>query len=154
MLYTGKTKGNFYGAAWAAPVFKRIADKIYASHPEWNRPLSSAGKTPPDNPRLASGLAGQKGMPIDYMPMRTRPVEDGWIHVDLDKSSGEQSISGLAIEQGIVPDVEGMGIKDAVYLLENEGYKVVFHGSGRVSSQTPAAGDPLEKGKQITLTLK
>ena len=154
VLYTGKTKGNFYGATWAAPVFKRIADKIYASHPEWNRPLSSAGKTPPDNPRLASGLAGQKGMPIDYMPMRTRPVEDGWIHVDLDKSSGEQSISGLAIEQGIVPDVEGMGIKDAVYLLENEGYKVVFHGSGRVSSQTPAAGDPLEKGKQITLTLK
>ena len=154
VLYTGKTRGNFYGATWAAPVFKRIADKIYASHPEWNRPLSSAGKTPPDNPRIASGLAGQKGMPTDYMPMRTRPVEDGWIHVDLDKGSGEQSISGLIIEQGIVPDVEGMGIKDAVYLLENEGYKVVFHGSGRVSSQTPAAGDPLEKGKQITLTLK
>ena len=93
-------------------------------------------------------------MPTDYMPMRTRPVEDGWIHVDLDKGSGEQSISGLIIEQGIVPDVEGMGLKDAVYLLENEGYKVVFHGSGRVSSQTPAAGEQLEKGKQITLNLK
>ena len=127
---------------------------------------SFAGYFPADDPKYScivvlytgktrgNGLAGQKGMPIDYMPMRTRPVEDGWIHVDLDKSSGEQSISGLAIEQGIVPDVEGMGIKDAVYLLENEGYKVVFHGSGRVSSQTPAAGDPLEKGKQITLTLK
>ena len=154
MLYTGKTRGNFYGATWAAPVFKRIADKIYASHPEWNQPLNSAGKVPPDNPRIASGLAGQKGMPTDYMPMRTRPVEDGWIHVEMDRSSGEQFISSLTLEQGIVPDVEGMGIKDAVYLLENEGYKVVFKGSGRVSSQSPTAGSPLEKGKLITLTLK
>ena len=86
--------------------------------------------------------------------MRTRPVEDGWIHVEMDRSSGEQLISSLTIEQGIVPDVEGMGLKDAVYLLENEGYKVVFNGSGRVSSQSPAAGSPLEKGKMITLTLK
>ena len=154
VLYTGKTRGNFYGATWAAPVFKRIADKIYASHPEWNQPLNSAGKVPPDNPRIASGLAGQKGMPTDYMPMRTRPVEDGWIHVEMDRSSGEQFISSLTLEQGIVPDVEGMGIKDAVYLLENEGYKVVFKGSGRVSSQSPTAGSPLEKGKLITLTLK
>ena len=154
VLYTGKTRGDFYGATWAAPVFKRIADKIYASHPEWNQPLNSAGKVPPDNPRIASGLAGQKGMPTDYMPMRTRPVEDGWIHVEMDRSSGEQLISSLTLEQGIVPDVEGMGIKDAVYLLENEGYKVVFKGSGRVSSQSPTAGSPLEKGKLITLTLK
>ena len=142
VLYTGKTRGNFYGATWAAPVFK------------WNQPLNSAGKVPPDNPRIASGLAGQKGMPTDYMPMRTRPVEDGWIHVETDRSSGEQLISSLTLEQGIVPDVEGMGIKDAVYLLENEGYKVVFKGSGRVSSQSPTAGSPLEKGKLITLTLK
>ena len=53
--------------------------------------------------------------------MRTRPVEDGWIHVEMDRSTGEQLISSLTIEQGIVPDVEGMGLKDAVYLLENEG---------------------------------
>ncbi|MDR3180599.1 MAG: transpeptidase family protein [Prevotellaceae bacterium] len=35
VLYTGPTRNNFYGAHWAAPVFKQIADKIYASHPEW-----------------------------------------------------------------------------------------------------------------------
>jgi cell division protein FtsI (penicillin-binding protein 3) len=35
VLYTGRTKSNFYGGNWAAPVFKQIADKIYAAHPEW-----------------------------------------------------------------------------------------------------------------------
>jgi cell division protein FtsI (penicillin-binding protein 3) len=35
VLYTEKTRSNFYGGTWAAPVFKQIADKIYVSHPEW-----------------------------------------------------------------------------------------------------------------------
>ena len=58
------------------------------------------------------------------------------------------------LEKGIVPDVSGMGLKDALYLLENEGYKVNFSGSGRVVSQTPDAGTALGRGHKITLTLK
>ena len=50
--------------------------------------------------------------------------------------------------------VSDMGLKDALYLLENEGYKVTFKGSGRVASQTPAAGTALGQGQKITLILK
>jgi cell division protein FtsI (penicillin-binding protein 3) len=39
VLYTGRIKDNAYGATWAAPVFKQIADKIYASHPEWEEAI-------------------------------------------------------------------------------------------------------------------
>lgn len=154
VLYTGKTKGNFYGASWAAPVFKRIADKIYTSHPEWNSPIATDGSTPPDNPRIASGLAGKKGMPLDYLPMRSRMSADGWIHVGYDKESGQQTVESIALEQNIIPDVSGMGLKDALFLLENEGYRVAFQGSGRVASQSPAAGEALNKGGKITLILK
>ncbi|MCL2098176.1 MAG: penicillin-binding protein 2 [Bacteroidales bacterium] len=36
VLYSEPTKSNgIYGAAWAAPVFKEIADKIYINSPEW-----------------------------------------------------------------------------------------------------------------------
>ena len=63
-------------------------------------------------------------------------------------------VTDLEIEKGIVPDVSGMGLKDALYLLENEGYKVNFSGSGRVVSQTPDAGTALGRGHKITLTLK
>ena len=154
VLYTGRTRGNFYGATWAAPVFKRIADKIYTSHPEWNSPLESRGMTPPDNPRIASGLTGQKGMPLDYMPMKSRPAAEGWVHIDTDNETGGLTASSLVIERGIVPDVSGMGIKDAAYLLENEGYRVVFHGSGRVVSQSPSAGTGAGAGSTVTLTLQ
>lgn len=156
VLYTGKTKGNFYGATWAAPVFKRIADKIYASHPEWNPPLNAGGITPPDNPSIASGLAGANGMPVEYMPMNSRPGTKGmgWVRIDNGNGSEAAAVSSIEIEKGIVPDVSGMGLKDALYLLENEGYRVSFHGGGRVSSQSPGAGTELGRGGRITLTLK
>lgn len=156
VLYTGKTKGNFYGATWAAPVFKRIADKIYTSHPEWNPPVYAAGMTPPDNPSFAAGLAGSSGMPVDYMPMSSRPYlkNRGWVRIDGGRNGELPVVTGLEIEKGVVPDVSDMGLKDALYLLENEGYKVTFKGSGRVASQTPAAGTALGQGQKITLILK
>ncbi len=156
VLYTGKTKGNFYGATWAAPVFKRIADKIYASHPEWNPPLYADGLIPPDNPSIASGLAGRNGMPVEYMPMNSRPHTKGkgWVRIDTGHGSGTPVVSDIEIDRGTVPDVSEMGLKDALYLLENEGFRVVFSGTGRVSSQSPAAGTALGRGGLITLTLK
>ena len=63
------------------------------------------------------------------------------------------AVTDLEIENGIVPDVSGMGLKDALYLLENEGYKVTFTGSGRVASQTPLAGTALERGQNVSLIL-
>ncbi|MDR3350457.1 MAG: transpeptidase family protein [Prevotellaceae bacterium] len=43
VLYTKPTENDFYGGAWAAPVFKQIADKIYASHPEWEEMVQPSG---------------------------------------------------------------------------------------------------------------
>ncbi|HQB23855.1 MAG TPA: penicillin-binding protein 2, partial [Bacteroidales bacterium] len=39
ILYSNPTRSNFYGASWAAPVFKKIADHIYTTNPFWNAPL-------------------------------------------------------------------------------------------------------------------
>jgi len=40
VLYTRKTRDNFYGGTWAAPVFKQIADKIYSMSIDWYEPIS------------------------------------------------------------------------------------------------------------------
>lgn len=44
ILYSGATRSNFYGASWAAPVFKKIADHIYITNPFWNAPLEAPEK--------------------------------------------------------------------------------------------------------------
>jgi cell division protein FtsI (penicillin-binding protein 3) len=59
------------------------------------------------------------------------------------------------IEHGdIVPSLKGYGLKDALYTIENSGYKCAHTGTGHVVSQTPAEGTRLGKGQMIRITLK
>jgi cell division protein FtsI (penicillin-binding protein 3) len=51
-----------------------------------------------------------------------------------------------------VPDVTGMGVKDAVYVLQERGLKVRMNGCGQIARQDIAAGTPAIKGQCITLT--
>ena len=53
-----------------------------------------------------------------------------------------------------VPDVKGMGLKDAIYAIENNGYKCIYEGIGHVASQFPAAGKVCAKGETIKIVLK
>ena len=54
---------------------------------------------------------------------------------------------------GMMPDVTGMGLKDAVYLLEQQGVKVWVKGRGRVRVQSIPAGSRINKGQKIVLQL-
>lgn len=53
-----------------------------------------------------------------------------------------------------VPDVKGMGLKDALYAIENNGYRCQYEGVGHVVSQNPAAGKSCAKGELIKLVLR
>ena len=53
-----------------------------------------------------------------------------------------------------VPDVMGMGLKDAMFAIKNSGFLCSFEGMGHVASQEPAAGSNAEKGKTIKIVLK
>lgn len=55
---------------------------------------------------------------------------------------------------GQVPDVKGYGLMDAVYAIENSGYKCSYNGCGHVIKQDPAPGCNLKKGQTINIVLK
>ena len=52
-----------------------------------------------------------------------------------------------------IPDLTGLGLSDALYLLENRGFKVSYSGEGLVASQTPPAGEQGSPGQLIKLEL-
>ena len=52
-----------------------------------------------------------------------------------------------------VPDVRGMTLRDALYILENNGLKVKYQGVGRVVKQSMVPGQSLAIGNKILLTL-
>ena len=53
-----------------------------------------------------------------------------------------------------VPDLKGLGLKDALYAIENNGYRCSHSGIGHVASQHPAGGTRLKKGETITIKLR
>jgi cell division protein FtsI (penicillin-binding protein 3) len=54
----------------------------------------------------------------------------------------------------VVPDVTGLGLKDAMYMIENSGLRCIYSGTGHVSSQIPQAGQKAPKGSTVTISLK
>ena len=59
------------------------------------------------------------------------------------------ALSEQNVQSGIVPNVVGLTIKDAVYMLENLGMKVRFHGKGKVVSQSVVAGSRIDKRNNV-----
>ena len=74
-----------------------------------------------------------------------------WISVE--QTGGNVFVNAAEIEDNKVPDVKGMNITDATYLLESMGWKVKFEGYGKVKSQSVKAGTELKKGSVINLVL-
>ena len=143
-----------YGSSVAAPVFKEIADNIYARDINLHRPMDvkkfSVANTLPviraGNQDELTRLCNELGISNHSL------TEEEWV-----RSSGtgggsvkwKKSING----RDIVPDVTGMTFRDAIYLLENSGLRVSYEGKGRVIKQSLNPGGRVAKGSTIYLRL-
>ena len=63
-------------------------------------------------------------------------------------------MASLDIVEGKMPDVIGMGARDAVYQLERQGVKVKLEGKGHVVRQSISTGTPIQPGMSCLLELK
>lgn len=157
VLYTGKIPegANFYGATWAAPVFKEIADKIYAMSPAWHAPVNEKATSleelskPPIKATTGKGLSLMLGkLNLDS---ERKIKHDDWLSTTYDE--GKMVVQKLDIAKNMVPSVKNMGLRDAIYLLESMGMRVSFSGKGSVYKQSPEAGEPLKKGQTVFIEL-
>lgn len=142
-----------YGSNVAAPVFKEIADNIYARNIEMHTPLL-ADFTPEHGifPVIKAGnLDDLSYLCNEFGISNHAKTKEEWV---------QTAVRGNAIYWNninkinkAVPDVTGMTLRDALYLLENEGYRVFFSGAGRVKSQSEVPGRILPKGSIVRLEL-
>lgn len=159
VLYSGKTAGSFYGATQAGPPFLQIARFIYANTPAWNEKLDGSQKNhKKSNPDVASGMGEASKRVLASIPVTYRNEiisginNNRWVTFSSDTNA--VSVEPLEMAKDSLVSVKGMGLKDAIYILENQGYKVKFTGHGKVVSQTPQAGCDLPKGETVTLQLE
>ena len=82
-------------------------------------------------------------------------IDDTWSgRIDTTGSLPRMRPAETVLTEGKVPDLKGASLMDALYAVENAGYKCVYDGSGHVTTQQPSAGTALKKGETIRLTLK
>jgi cell division protein FtsI (penicillin-binding protein 3) len=74
-----------------------------------------------------------------------------WVTATSENNSVE--LTERKMINGAMPDVSGMGARDAIYLLENEGLNVRISGKGVVIRQSIEPGTRIQKGQQILIEL-
>jgi cell division protein FtsI (penicillin-binding protein 3) len=152
VVINNPTQGGYYGGAVAAPVFKEIADKVYATD-------LKMGIKWPDTLQVATLPQVKAGYRNDLeqlyhtlnQPAIVSMANNGWGIPTMEGSA--MKLESWDPEISIVPDVTGLCSRDALFLLEKTGLKVKVIGRGSVKQQSVPAGSKVIQGSIIVLDL-
>ena len=149
-----KPKGVPSGGGMAGMVFKNIAEQTYFRKVRMDVEACKIDSTLPKKPVLKNG-----NWTINRALLRSLnfSVEDPaetaeWVKMRLDSAAYHSE--PIVVNNSLVPDVRGMGARDAVYLLEKSGLRVNLIGAGKVTSQSLSPGQRLVKGTTGTLAMR
>jgi len=140
------SNGAFYASYVAAPVFAEIAEKIYtiSVKQEVNASVKKA-------PTYTAGYVSDFNILSRYLNISLNEEIDGEV-VRIDATKG--TAKNVVVNTGIMPNVKGLGAKDAMYLLEMQGLKPLISGYGRVMEQSPNPGVRVIKNQRVRIQLK
>jgi cell division protein FtsI (penicillin-binding protein 3) len=143
-----------YGSDVAAPVFKEIADKVYARDIEMHKLLTSEPVIDENLvfPMVKAGHFDDLRYLCNQMGISNHGREsEEWVMANVSDNSIRWKNKPYKPDQ--IPDVLGMTLKDALYILENKGLKVNYRGRGRVVSQSQTPGTHILQGSTIEVVL-
>lgn len=155
VVVNGPTMSGYYGNVVAGPIFKEIADKIYSNRLELQSEQQLAVVSGPRTPISLSGHAGD--LRIAFEGLELPMVQEGeseWVTTQAGDSVVVLKPRGIPSDaMDLVPNVLGMGLKDALYILENRGLRVRINGNGMVKRQSLPPGTRALQGSTILIEL-
>jgi cell division protein FtsI (penicillin-binding protein 3) len=154
VVVNAPSRDVYYGNLVAGPIFKEVADKVYASSIQIHNELIQKEHLAVSRiPYAKDGYYDD--LETVYAALNIKTERDGvaprWAKV----ATGDKEVKVYKkkIAPIYVPDVTGMSIKDALYILENQGFRVGFSGDGVVKKQSISPGEKIIKGEKIILEL-
>jgi len=144
------------GGTMSGGVVKAIAEKVYANHMLSDIQQMEVDSMAVKIPRVKAGDKEALDEVLTELDISfdSEEVSSRWITSAIDDSLQKIVLKDRLMRDGLVPNVVGMGGKDAVYLLESAGLRTSLHGVGRVASQSVSPGTRVLKGQTVSLTLK
>lgn len=154
-IHTHRSYGLRSGAKLAGPVNSEIAKFIYARYFD-NGSVTDHAEERHYATSIKGGSISQIREVSDKFAHKTKYDDRrGWGRVEVDEESRTAVIETIQdTDLTVMPDVTGMGLKDALFLLEERGLKVSFTGRGAVRSQSIRPGTTVQRGWNVTLVLK
>lgn len=156
LVMVDSPKGNnidlLMGGAVSAPIFREVADRIFAYDIRMHPPVATTTRPRRSPGGVKAGFADDLRMIGSELNIDSQPAADGWVKAQT-QGSRMQWVSQSA-GRSRVPDVRGMTLRDALHLLENRGFTVRFQGIGKVTEQSIEPGAALPSPRRITLMLR
>jgi cell division protein FtsI (penicillin-binding protein 3) len=154
VIQNGSESRLAYGGVVSGPVFKEVADKLYAFKVA-DEPINKFQKN------MDSSLYRFYGMKSDLnrilnvfkYPETDSQTTGKWRTTFLRNGRANLVADNTSQDRNKVPDVTGLGLKDAVYVLENIGLKVMASGRGKVIYQSITQNTDFQKGQSIKIQL-
>jgi cell division protein FtsI (penicillin-binding protein 3) len=152
VVVNSPSNGVYFGNVVAGTVFKEISDKVYATRFFRDYKPSNKDEIKPSAPDAGNGYRADIDEVLKNIDLRYRPTaDDDWVAT---RESGDTvSLINVKIQPGLVPDVRGMSLRDALYLLENKGLRVKISGKGKVLRQSPEHGARYSDGTVVSLEM-
>ena len=150
-------KGIASGGGMAGSVFGKIAERVYAKNLHFDL-RNAVDSTTNVIPAVKAGNMNETGRVVEGLQIpvqkdfKLSASQTTWGHAQ--QSPNAVILQAGEDKMGLVPNVIGMGAKDAVYLLESKGLRVQLYGIGKVRSQSIAGGSRLVKGQTVALQLR
>ncbi|ACT94729.1 penicillin-binding protein [Dyadobacter fermentans] len=141
-----------YAGSVAAPVFKEVADRIYAYDVAIQKPVKDSIPEKSEDVKWAGTISDLNAI-SKTLNMTPAPADSEYATASLYKK-GKTKWNPREVDSRDVPDLQGMSMRDALYLMENKGFRVTFRGSGKVIEQSLPPGTNKSGSKTILLTLQ
>jgi len=146
-------RGGYYGASVAGPVFKEIAEKVYAFQTIIDEPEEDVDDKKLVLPDIKKGQSEDILEVISTLKLKNVKgnPDSQWANIEVNENV--VMLTNNKIREGIVPNVQGMGARSAIFLMENAGLQVRISGIGKVKKQSLTPGGKYQKGQTVLLTL-
>ncbi|HSP88388.1 MAG TPA: penicillin-binding transpeptidase domain-containing protein, partial [Ignavibacteriaceae bacterium] len=127
-----------YGGKVAAPIFKKVAEKLIELEPSL---INSPGETVPEK------------KDYKFVFTENKKDDDNKI-IPVTNQKKTIPIQKVEIKKNLMPDIKNVSLRDAITILTKLGLKYKIKGSGIVVSQSILPGDKIIKGNTCVLECK
>jgi cell division protein FtsI (penicillin-binding protein 3) len=145
LILFNSPKVGKYGGAVAAPVFRRIAERLIEVEP---------GLILVPDKKYDNNDESQFLYASNYDDIRKSSDDNYLKTVPVKNTKTKTQNSFIEITDGIMPDLANSSVRDAITILTKLGLKYKVNGSGRVVSQSINAGNKVTKGSLCILECK